>query len=561
MTDEAKVLVVDDEPRNLDALEVMLEDLGATIIRAGSADDALLMLLQHEFAAIVLDIRMPGMDGIELARLIKQRRRLQHVPILFLTAHMVDEQDLLVGYGAGAVDYLSKPLNPAVLRSKVSGFIDLYRKSQALVRLNDALQSEIGERERAQTDLRRINQDLEARVQERTAALVRAHKGVRDNEERLRLALEVARMAAWEWNLATGRMTWSTDPEMLFGFPPGTFGVDRRIIRVLHPDDKTRVESAIQAALTTGIYDVQYRAVRPDGRIVWITDRGRVLPGDDGSFERIVGVSRDVTTQRESEHERERLLLAARQARDEAERQSRLKDEFLATVSHELRTPMNMVLGWVDILLSGKPIRSTSDALAVIQRNAQLQAKLIDDLLDMNRLMTGNMRLEVAPFDLGAVLRSTLQGLQPAADARHVEIEIVPTGTAASDVMGDSRRIQQVLWNLVHNAIKFSSAGGRVLVRLDQQESRVRLAVEDNGRGISPTFLPHVFERFRQEDASSSREATGLGLGLSIAKHLVELHGGTINAHSDGLDRGATFVVELPACAANGAISAAQSAV
>ncbi len=177
----------------------------------------------------------------------------------------------------------------------------------------------------------------------------------------------------------------------------------------------------------------------------------------------------------------------------------------------------------------------------------------------MNRLITGNMRLEVAPFDLGAVLRSTVQGLRPAADARNVEI--VTSAGEGNDVIGDSRRVQQVLWNLLHNAIKFSSAGGRVVVRLDREDSRVRLAVEDQGRGISPTFLPHVFERFRQEDASSSRETTGLGLGLSIAKHLVELHGGTIQAFSDGLDRGATFVVELPACAANGAISAAQSTV
>jgi PAS domain S-box-containing protein len=555
--DDVKVLIVDDQPRNLDALEAMLERLTATIVRAQSADEALLSLLQHEFAAIVLDIRMPGMDGYELARLIKQRKRLQHVPILFLTAHMADEQDLLAGYDAGAVDYLSKPINGAVLRSKVSGFIDVYRKSQALARLNDALQNEIAERERAQSELRRINQDLEARVQERTAALVRAHKGVRDNEERLRLALEVTRMAAWEWNLATGQMTWSTEPEMLFGFPPGAFGADRRTIRVLHPEDKARVETAIQMALTTGIYDVQYRVVRPDGRIVWITDRGRVLPGDDGSLERVVGVSRDVTTQREAEHERERLLLSARQARDEAERQSRLKDEFLATVSHELRTPMNMVLGWVEILLSGKPIRSTRDALAVIQRNAQLQAKLIDDLLDMNRLMTGNVRLDVAPFDIGTVLHSTVQGLRPAAEARRVE---VMTAThRESDVIGDSRRIQQVLWNLVHNAIKFSSPGGRVVVRLEQEDNRVRVIVEDQGRGISANFLPHVFERFRQEDASSCREAAGLGLGLSIAKHLVELHGGTINASSDGLDRGATFTVELPACAENGSMSAAQS--
>src|SRR2546427_9888864 len=208
-----KVLIVDDQPRNLDTLEAMLEPIGCTLVRAYSADEALLCLVRHDFAAIVLDIRMPDMGGIELASVIKQRKRSQHVPILFLTAHLVDDDDVLRGYGVGAVDYLSKPINAEILRSKVGVFIELFRKTRALRALNDALQKEISERQKAQEALEQINQELEHRVAERTAAVTVAHRGVQANEERLRMAMDVARIAAWEWDVPTGQMTWSTDPE------------------------------------------------------------------------------------------------------------------------------------------------------------------------------------------------------------------------------------------------------------------------------------------------------------------------------------------------------------
>ena len=243
-----KVLIVDDQPRNLDALEAMLAPIDCIGVRAQSADEALLCLLRHEFAAIILDIRMPGMDGIELARLIKERKRSKHVPIVFLTAHMMDDDDALVGYGVGGVDYLSKPINPEILRSKIGVFIDLFTKTRALAALNEALQAEVAERERAEEQLREANQELERRVQERTAALDRAHQGVREHAERLQMALEVARLAAWEWELASGRMTWSTDPETLFGFPKGAFGPELRMVSSLHPEDKPAVERAPSTA-------------------------------------------------------------------------------------------------------------------------------------------------------------------------------------------------------------------------------------------------------------------------------------------------------------------------
>lgn len=544
VSEKPKVLIVDDQPRNLDVLEVMLGGADCTLVRATSADEALLCLVRHEFAALVLDIKMPGMNGIELATLIKQRKRSRHVPILFLTAHSVDEADVLRGYGAGAVDYLSKPINAEILRSKIGVFVDAFRKTRTLAELNDALQREIGERERAQKALQLANHELERRVQERTAALTRAHQGVRENEERLRMALDVAQIAAWEWHLASGQMRWSTDPEVLFGFPKGSFGQELRIMRTVHPDDRSRIEEAVAEAVKSGVYEAEYRAVRPDGTVVWITERGRLFSDTEG--ERMVGISRDVTSERELTTERERLLKSERESRDEAERQSRLKDEFLATLSHELRTPMNAILGWLSILESGKPIRDMRSTLTVIARNAQIQARLIDDLLDMNRLTSGNVHLEISRVDVRSLAQATLQGLQPAADAKDVQILAFVEQTVG-EVFADSRRLQQVLWNLVHNGIKFTPAGGRVYVRVQRVDQALQFDVEDTGQGISPAFLPHVFERFRQQDASSTRAAPGLGLGLSIAKQLVELHGGTITATSPGEGKGATFTVRVPA--------------
>jgi PAS domain S-box-containing protein len=550
-SEKPKVLIVDDQPRNLDVLEVMLGDADCALVRATSAEEALLAVVRHDFAALVLDIRMPGMNGIELATLIKQRKRSYHVPILFLTAHSVNEDDVLRGYGAGAVDYLSKPINARILRSKIDVFVDAHKKSRALVEVNNALQREIAEREGAQEALERVNLELERRVQERTAALTRAHQGVRENEERLRMALEVAHIAAWEWQMTAGQMRWSTDPEALFGFPAGSFGAELRIVRVAHPEDTTRIESAIADALRSGSYEAEYRAVRPDGRIVWLKERGRVF--SDGDGDRMVGITRDITVEHEFAQERERLLAREREARDEAERQSSLKDEFLATLSHELRTPMNAILGWLSILESGKQVRDLSSVLEVIARNAQIQAKLIDDLLDMNRLLSGNAHLDVTAVDMSALLQTTLQGLQPAADAKGVII-VATLDPGVGGLLGDSRRLQQVLWNLIHNAIKFTPTQGRVEINVRRVDGELEVSVVDTGRGISSNFLPHVFERFRQQDASSTRATFGLGLGLSIAKQLVELHGGTISAHSEGDGCGATFVVRLPAVPRNTAL-------
>jgi signal transduction histidine kinase len=357
--------------------------------------------------------------------------------------------------------------------------------------------------------------------------------------------MEVAEIAAWQWDLASDQMEWSADPEALFGFPPGSFGPELRIFRTLHPDDVTRVQAAVDLAMTTGQYECEYRAVRPDKTVVWITERGRIVPGEDGRPQKVVGVSRDISAQREAALQREQLLLRERRARDEAERQSRIKDEFLATLSHELRTPMNAILGWLSMLATGQGVRDRDHVIAVIRRNAEAQAKLIEDLLEMNKLMSGTVHLELGPVDVSASIASAVQAVQPAADAKGVQL-LTALSPETNEILVDGRRFQQILWNLLHNAVKFTSGGGRVTVATTSDDACMRIVVEDTGQGISPEFLPHVFERFRQADPSATRGAWGLGIGLSIAKHLVELHGGNIIAASEGLGMGSVFVVRLP---------------
>jgi signal transduction histidine kinase/ActR/RegA family two-component response regulator len=240
------------------------------------------------------------------------------------------------------------------------------------------------------------------------------------------------------------------------------------------------------------------------------------------------------------------LYAQAQAARQSAEEASRLKDEFLATVSHELRTPLTAVLGWAHLLRAGyldEP--SAKNALETIERNARSQSQLIDDLLDVSRIITGKLRLDVRQVDPASFIESAVEALRPAAEAKGVRIQKV-MDTGVNSIAGDPARLQQVVWNLLSNAIKFTPRGGRVQVRLERVDSHVEIAVSDTGAGISHKFLPHVFDRFRQADQSTTREYGGLGLGLAIVRHLVELHGGTVNADSHGEGRGSTFTVMLP---------------
>jgi PAS domain S-box-containing protein len=262
---------------------------------------------------------------------------------------------------------------------------------------------------------------------------------------------------------------------------------------------------------------------------------------------RFTGFVRDLTAQKQAEGEREQLLTREATARRDAEAANRAKDEFLATLSHELRTPLNAIVGWTRMLLDDTMDRgSARRALEVIDRNAHLQAQLVGDLLDVSRIITGGLRLDLRPLDLAAVIGAALDAVRPAAEAKKVQLRL-RLAASGPVVLGDPPRLQQVMWNLLANAVKFTRSGGTVTIDLLDRGRSTVVRVQDDGVGIDPEFLPFVFERFRQADGSASRQHGGLGLGLAIVRHLVELHGGTVRAESDGPDRGATFSVELPA--------------
>src|ERR1051326_3372376 len=268
--------------------------------------------------------------------------------------------------------------------------------------------------------------------------------------------------------------------------------------------------------------------------------------GENGLIDGWVAVVTDITERRQTEQERDRLLESERIARAKAEEANRLKDEFVATISHELRTPLTSILGWTALLRTGALEQAkTALALETVERNARTQAQLIEDLLDVSRIITGKLRLNFRPVMLAPVVESALASVKPMAEAKGVRLQPVLDPSAAP-VSGDSGRLQQVIWNLLSNAIKFTPTGGRVQVRLARINSHFELTVADTGQGIDPAFLPHVFDRFRQADSTTTRHHGGLGLGLTIVRQLVELHGGTVSAYSQGEGRGATFTVRLP---------------
>jgi len=314
-----------------------------------------------------------------------------------------------------------------------------------------------------------------------------------------------------------------------------------------------RLRPHVEAALSGKLVNFELNMTYKDGvaRDVEVTYSPDLAP--DGTVNGFGVLVNDVTERKQAERllertaaERQKLLDSERQARGEVERVSGIKDEFLATLSHELRTPLNAILGWAQLLHVGRlDDEERAQGLETIERNARAQTQIIEDLLDMSRIISGKIRLEVQRVDLAAVLNASLDSVRPSAEAKSIRLGKL-LDSRVTPICGDPARMQQIVWNLLSNAIKFTPRGGNVQVSLERVNSQIEIVVADNGEGIQPDFLPHIFERFRQQDSSTTRRHAGLGLGLSIARQLVELHGGTIRATSAGQGRGATFTVMLP---------------
>ena len=376
-----------------------------------------------------------------------------------------------------------------------------------------------------------------------------AEVAVRESEARLRLVLASVKDHAILTLDLSGNITgWNVGAERVFGYMADEI-VGKSAAVLFTPEDQENDRARVEMDLAAGegmAEDTSYH-VRKDGSRFFASGSMEGLRDEAGELRGYVKVVRDISEQKRLENQRERLLVSEQNARGEAERASSLKDDFLATLSHELRTPLNAILGWSQILKRGRmdDPKAIEKGLDIIERNARVQAQLIADLLDMSTIISGKVRLNVQRVTLPEVVDAALSSVRPSADVKEIKLQAV-VDPNAGPVWGDPDRLQQVFWNLLANAIKFTPKGGKIQVVLARVNSHVEVSVADSGKGMKPDFLPYVFDRFRQADATTTRVHGGLGLGLSIVKNLVELHGGTVSASSPGEGMGATFSVSIP---------------
>ena len=380
-----------------------------------------------------------------------------------------------------------------------------------------------------------------------------AEETLKQSEERFRLLVDGVRDYAIFMLDAEGHIqSWNLGAQTIKGYKADE--IIGKHFSVFYPEeDKQREKPAfeLKVANEVGRFEDEGWRIRKDGTRFWANVIITAIRDKDGALRGFGKVTRDLTERKKAEEQS--LQLAREQvARTDAEAASRAKDEFLATVSHELRTPLNAILGWGRMLCNANLSEERfKRGLTSIERNAKLQAQLIDDLLDVSRIISGKLRLTVMPVELPPIIEAAVDSMRPAADAKNIRLQVLLDSNAGL-ISGDPDRLQQVVWNLLSNAVKFTNKEGRIQVRLQRSDSHVEISVSDSGRGIASEFLPYVFDRFRQADSSISRMHGGLGLGLAIVRHLVELHGGSVHAQSPGPGLGSTFTVELPMIVAHG---------
>lgn len=540
MNATVNILLVDDEPRNLTVLESILAAPDLRLVCTTNPEDALLALVQAEFACIILDVQMPSMNGLELARLIKTRKRNQYIPIIFLTAYFLEEKDILQGYGAGAVDYLTKPINPQILKSKVGVFVDLFRTTHALSAANSALEMEIAQRKKAEEALRLANNDLETRVLERTAELSQAEKRYRQVLYNLPVAVYTtdaqghvalyndAAVALWGRQPEAGKDIWCASPKMFHS--DGT--------------ELSLDQSPMAIAMRTGrgIRGEEIIIERPDGVRRSVLSYPEPFFDASGDVVGAVNMLVDIT-------ERQRAELALKQAHEQVLAASRAKDDFLAALSHELRTPLNPVLLIASDAAKNHelPPRVRTD-FDIIRQNIELEARLIDDLLDLTRIERGKIILEKGFLNLHRVLQDAIAREREELTRKNIALHLKLNATEPT-VYGDAVRLQQIFWNLFNNAVKFTNEDGQITIETAVNQNKLVVSMADTGIGMTPEEVKRVFTAFSQgahAENGRGHRFGGLGLGLAISQKLVEFHAGKISAASEGRDKGAVFVVELP---------------
>ena len=501
MAEKTVILHVDDDEANRYAVTHLLTKAGFEVIEASRGAEALLKVADIP-DLVILDVRLPDIGGFEVCKRIKANPATSRIPILHLSASFTTSGDKADGLDGGADAYLVRPVAP----------VELLANIRALLRA------------------RRMEEDL------------------RQSEDRYRQIVEnVKDFAIFSTDPQGIIRSWNVGAERLVGYrDEEIIGQPADVIYTLEDRAEGIPAKELAGALRDGCAPDERWHLKRDGSRFFTN--GVVTPMHDAAG-RLTGFSKlmqDVTQRRLAQQELQKSKEIAEQAQASAELANRLKDDFLATLSHELRTPLNAIVGWTQLLRA--PATTPDDfaeGLETIERNAKVQSQLIDDLLDISRIISGKLRLDSQHIDLIEVIKAAVSSVAPSAEAKQVEIETTLESSALT-VFGDGARLQQVFWNLLTNAIKFTPRGGRVSVTLQTAAAIATINVIDTGKGIDAAFLPHVFDRFRQADATSKRSQAGLGLGLSIVKQLVELHGGTVSAASAGDNQGARFTVTLP---------------
>jgi signal transduction histidine kinase/DNA-binding response OmpR family regulator len=578
--------MVDDSPTNLLALESVLRAPDRNLIRASSGEEALRYLLDNEAAVVLLDVYMPGIDGLQTAELIRGREKSRDIPIIFLTANMTGQGHLSRGYSLGAVDYIVKPVDPGILKSKVAVFVELYKKTREIRRQTRLLEQKNRELENANLERLRMLIELGQNLAAQHEPPMVLKKFCRSSQKIM--GAETVTVAMLDSDGHTFRHFFRCNAKgevtSTGGLPPaiqkaltlvtnehGPIRLNAADDLLVEADDEdASIESFLGAAITSASTNAGWFYLTNKRGAEAFTEADERLAATLATQVSVAyenarlyaeaqhhatELRMEMAVRKQAEQERARLLVREQVARAEAETANRNKDEFLATLSHELRTPLTAILGWSHLMRTrglneGEFVRG----LDTIERNARSQSQLIDDLLDVSRIITGKLQIDRAPVDLAQVIEAAFDSIRPAADAKAIQFEI---SLADCDclVMGDSNRLQQIFWNLFSNAVKFTPREGSVNVSASQIDARVNIMVVDTGIGIDPDFLPFIFDRFRQADGSTTREHGGLGLGLAIVRHLVELHNGRVYVESEGNGLGATFTITLPVAKSAGATS------
>jgi signal transduction histidine kinase/response regulator RpfG family c-di-GMP phosphodiesterase len=575
--EKVNILVVDDRRDKLLAYETVLSELNQNLVRATSGKEALRRLLKQDFAVILLDVNMPGMDGFETAALIRQRQRSETTPIIFISAVNDTETHVSRGYSLGAVDYILTPVVPEILRAKIAVFVDLYKKTEQIKRQAEEREKLIREQAAlAEAEVR----------QERLSFLAEASNVLASSLDYLKTFHNLANLVMPR--LADFCLVFSADEEgaprqVAMAHPDVSEAPDLQNLVEKFPYSPTAKRGAAQV-MNTGKAEICCEMNRAELQKIFPReeDRELVLSFAPTSLmavplkahDRVLGAivivntavgrkcGTDELTFAEELAYRAALALdnaglykTAQKARAEAERANLAKDSFLAMLSHELRTPLTPVLTSVIALEQEENLPAeTRASLQMIHRNVELEARLIDDLLDLTRISKGKVQLNLEEVDAHLLLQSALEICQTEIDHKHLSLE---TDFAAEEVRleADPARLQQIFWNLIKNAVKFTPEGGRLGIRTANDEGQLRVQISDSGMGIDAETLPKIFNAFEQGERT---RLGGLGLGLAISKALVETHKGQLIGESAGKNQGATFTASFPLAKNHSGASAAN---